>query len=78
MISQIVKRETRIKGLRCRFMNKIIECVPNFSEGKDKAVINAIAAAISSVKDVTLLNVDPVVLLSFNISLISRAILQMF
>ncbi|RLF58535.1 MAG: glutamate formimidoyltransferase [Thermoplasmata archaeon] len=40
-------------------MNKIIECVPNFSEGKDKAVINAIAAAISSVKDVTLLNVDP-------------------
>ena len=40
-------------------MNKIIECVPNFSEGKDKSVINAIAAAISSVKEVTLLNVDP-------------------
>ena len=40
-------------------MNKIIECVPNFSEGKDKAVIDAISAAISSVSGVTLLNVDP-------------------
>lgn len=40
-------------------MNKIIECVPNFSEGKDKAIINAISAAISSVDGVKLLNVDP-------------------
>jgi glutamate formiminotransferase / formiminotetrahydrofolate cyclodeaminase len=40
-------------------MKKIIECVPNFSEGKDKAVINAISAAISSVKGVKLLNIDP-------------------
>jgi len=39
-------------------MNEIIECVPNFSEGKDRAVINAIAAAISSVEGVSLLNVD--------------------
>jgi len=39
-------------------MKEIVECVPNFSEGKDKAVIAAIAAAISSVKDVKLLDVD--------------------
>ena len=40
-------------------MDKIVECVPNFSEGKDPAIIQAIAAAISTVKDVKLLNVDP-------------------
>jgi glutamate formiminotransferase / formiminotetrahydrofolate cyclodeaminase len=40
-------------------MQKIVECVPNFSEGKDKAVINAISAAIESVSGVKLLNVDP-------------------
>jgi glutamate formiminotransferase/formiminotetrahydrofolate cyclodeaminase len=40
-------------------MDSIVECVPNFSEGKDKAVIQAIAAAITSVDTVKLLNVDP-------------------
>jgi glutamate formiminotransferase/formiminotetrahydrofolate cyclodeaminase len=40
-------------------MEKIVECVPNFSEGKDKSVINAISAAIESVDGVKLLNVDP-------------------
>ena len=40
-------------------MDKIVECVPNFSEGKDKSIINAISAAIESVKGVKLLNVDP-------------------
>lgn len=40
-------------------MQKIVECVPNFSEGKDKAVIQAIAAAIQTVPHVKLLNVDP-------------------
>ncbi len=40
-------------------MKKIVECVPNFSEGKDKAIINAISAAIESVESVKLLNVDP-------------------
>ena len=39
-------------------MKKIVECVPNFSEGKDKAVINAIAAAVETVDDVKLLDVD--------------------
>ncbi|MGA1873426.1 MAG: glutamate formimidoyltransferase [Thermoplasmatota archaeon] len=40
-------------------MDRIVECVPNFSEGKDRAVIEAIAAGISSVEGVKLLNVDP-------------------
>ena len=40
-------------------MNKIIECVPNFSEGRDLDVIRQIAAAIESVDGVSLLNVDP-------------------
>ena len=40
-------------------MQKIVECVPNFSEGKDKAVINAISAAVESVDSVKLLDVDP-------------------
>ena len=39
-------------------MKKIVECVPNFSEGRDKAVINAIAAAVETVDDVKLLDVD--------------------
>ena len=33
----------------------MIECVPNFSEGRDTAVVREIAAAISGVADVTLL-----------------------
>ncbi|MEJ7625911.1 MAG: glutamate formimidoyltransferase [Ferruginibacter sp.] len=40
-------------------MNQIIECVPNFSEGIDKSIINQITAEIESVEGVTLLNVDP-------------------
>lgn len=40
-------------------MNKIIECVPNFSEGRDSAVINEITDAIESVEGVKLLDVDP-------------------
>ena len=38
---------------------KIVECVPNFSEGRDKAKIEAIAGAIRSVAGATLLDVDP-------------------
>lgn len=37
----------------------LIECVPNFSEGRDQNVINAIADAIRGVEGVTLLDVDP-------------------
>jgi glutamate formiminotransferase len=40
-------------------MKEIIECVPNFSEGRDLDVIRQITAAIESVDGVSLLNVDP-------------------
>ena len=40
-------------------MQKLIECVPNFSEGRDMAVIRAITSAIESVDGVSLLDVDP-------------------
>ena len=38
---------------------KIIECVPNFSEGRDKAVINSIAKSIQGIPGCTLLHTDP-------------------
>ncbi|MCE1248729.1 MAG: glutamate formimidoyltransferase [Firmicutes bacterium] len=38
---------------------KLIECVPNFSEGRDMAVLEKIAAAIKEVNGVTLLDMDP-------------------
>lgn len=38
-------------------MAQIIECVPNFSEGRSEHVINAIAEVIDAVKDVNLLHV---------------------
>ena len=40
-------------------MKKIIECVPNYSEGRDKTVIDAIVAAIETVEGVKVLDVDP-------------------
>src|SRR5581483_8525183 len=40
-------------------MTKLIECVPNFSEGRDLAVIKQITDEIESVEGVRLLNVDP-------------------
>jgi glutamate formiminotransferase/formiminotetrahydrofolate cyclodeaminase len=40
-------------------MKKIIECVPNFSEGRDLEIIRRITAAIESVEGISLLNVDP-------------------
>ncbi len=40
-------------------MQKLIECVPNFSEGRDLHVIRQITDAIESVEDVSLLDVDP-------------------
>ncbi len=39
--------------------SRIIECVPNFSEGRDKEVIRQITSAIEQAADVKLLNVDP-------------------
>ena len=40
-------------------MNPIIECVPNYSEGRDRGVIDAIVAAIAAVPGVKVLDVDP-------------------
>ena len=40
-------------------MQKLIECVPNFSEGRDENVIRQITDAIESAEGVTLLDVDP-------------------
>jgi glutamate formiminotransferase / formiminotetrahydrofolate cyclodeaminase len=40
-------------------MKKIIECVPNFSEGRNPEVIHRITESIKSVKEVKLLDVDP-------------------
>ncbi len=40
-------------------MKQLIECVPNFSEGRDEKIINQIADAIRTVEGVKLLNVDP-------------------
>ncbi|PYK35302.1 MAG: glutamate formimidoyltransferase, partial [Verrucomicrobia bacterium] len=40
-------------------MRKLIECVPNFSEGRDLDAIRQITDAIESVEGVSLLDVDP-------------------
>jgi glutamate formiminotransferase len=40
-------------------MPRLVECVPNFSEGRNRPVIDAIAGAISTSAGVTLLDVDP-------------------
>lgn len=40
-------------------MKQIIECVPNFSEGRDKNIIDAITAEIEKGGEVRLLDVDP-------------------
>ena len=40
-------------------MEKLIECVPNFSEGRDEDVIRQISDAIKSTDGVSLLDVDP-------------------
>ncbi|PID28966.1 MAG: glutamate formimidoyltransferase [Candidatus Cloacimonadota bacterium] len=38
---------------------KLVECVPNFSEGRDHKILEAIAEVIRNVKNITLLDVDP-------------------
>ena len=40
-------------------MDRIVECVPNFSEGRDESVIQEITSAIQSVSGVRLIDVDP-------------------
>jgi len=38
---------------------KLVECVPNFSEGRDHKVLDAISGEIRKINNVTLLDVDP-------------------
>ncbi len=38
---------------------KLVECVPNFSEGRDKKILDQIADVIKEVKGVKLLDIDP-------------------
>jgi glutamate formiminotransferase/formiminotetrahydrofolate cyclodeaminase len=45
--------------LQKKRMEKLIECVPNFSEGRDSAVIRAIADEIEKTDGIHLLGVDP-------------------
>lgn len=40
-------------------MKQLIECVPNFSEGKNSEIINQVAEVIKQAEGVTLLDVDP-------------------
>ena len=40
-------------------MKQLIECVPNFSEGRDPAMLKQITDVIEAVEGVTLLDVDP-------------------
>ncbi len=40
-------------------MRRIVECVPNFSEGRDTRVINAIGGAISGVPGVKFISAEP-------------------
>jgi glutamate formiminotransferase/formiminotetrahydrofolate cyclodeaminase len=40
-------------------MTKLVECVPNFSEGRDTKIIDAIVESIKQVNNVKLLSVEP-------------------
>jgi len=40
-------------------MNPLVECVPNFSEGRDNTIISAIATSIEAVPGVKLLSIEP-------------------
>ncbi len=40
-------------------MNQIVECVPNFSEGRNTRTIDAIAQSVKNIRDVALLSVEP-------------------
>lgn len=39
-------------------MDRLVECVPNFSEGRDRYIINSIARSIDSERNVKLLNIS--------------------
>ena len=40
-------------------MKKLIECVPNFSEGNDMHIIDQITDAMKTVEGISVIDVDP-------------------
>jgi glutamate formiminotransferase/formiminotetrahydrofolate cyclodeaminase len=40
-------------------MRQLVECVPNFSEGRNRKTINAISTSVKRVSGVSLLNIEP-------------------
>lgn len=52
-------REWTIKNPNFVYMSRIVECVPNFSEGNDLHIIQQITNEIEKIEGVKLLNVDP-------------------
>lgn len=48
-----------LKPRKTHMEKRIVECVPNFSEGRDSAIIDNICQAITKAADVRLLDVDP-------------------
>jgi glutamate formiminotransferase/formiminotetrahydrofolate cyclodeaminase len=56
-------RPDHVSGLlessESKAVKKVIECVPNFSEGRDLAIIKQITDVIESVQGIRLLDVDP-------------------
>lgn len=59
IIKSVVKKiEDYLYGTEVYIMDKIVECVPNFSEGRDKQIIEAIADAVAQTPGCRLLDVD--------------------
>lgn len=60
LLHRVAQKSTENNREKQRTMEKkIIECVPNFSEGRDMSVIKQITDVIESVEGVKLLDVDP-------------------
>ena len=67
MLPRICRAATASSLLRRRLFSTpatlpstgLVECVPNFSEGRDEKVIAALASALEAVEGCTMLDVDP-------------------
>ncbi len=57
--SSMCQKKTYINKIDFIKMKKLIECVPNISEGRDMNIINQVTAEIEKVEGVKLLDVDP-------------------
>jgi glutamate formiminotransferase / formiminotetrahydrofolate cyclodeaminase len=55
----LINRENFSVNIKYTIMKKLIECVPNFSEGRDMGIIKQITDQIEAVEGVKLLDVDP-------------------